>query len=116
MDRAGAATMRGRHEKPFRPGGWAMVTVPPVLDVDNGSPVPSAAVPPVTWTDDDELVVVGETLNETLATTPLEIAVTFWPHTTQVVEPGTLLQDNDLLPPETTGPATIVAAEKSAGE
>lgn len=102
----------GLQESPFKPG-W-IVTMPPVVDVSRDLPAASAAELFVTCTAEEECAVEPETVNVTVATTPFGNAVVFSPHNIHVVEPAPPPQERVLLAPVDAGPATTVAAEKSA--
>ena len=102
----------GLQESPFKPG-W-IVTVPPVVDVFKDFPAASAAELFVICTAEEVCVVEPDTVNVTVATTPFENAVVFRPHNMHVVEPAPPPQERVLFAPVDAGPATTVAAEKSA--
>jgi hypothetical protein len=55
----------------------------------------------------------GATTSETVATTPLAIAMLLSPQRTQVDEPGVLVHETDLPAPAATDPGVTVAEEKS---
>jgi hypothetical protein len=96
--------------------GRVMVTVPPAVITAIGSPpgvVPSA---PAICTVDDVLLVVGETVNVAVATTPEAMAVVFSPVTRQIIEPPPPLQATDLSAALAAGPVLTVSPEKSAAE
>jgi hypothetical protein len=61
-------------------------------------------------------VVDGDSVRDTVATIPFEIAEEFRPHRTQFEMPGTLLQETNLLAAVAIGPAATLANEKSTGE
>lgn len=61
-------------------------------------------------------VVLPETLNVKLATTPLEIPVLFNPQMIHTELPATLLHETDLPAAVATGPAAIVSEVKSVVE
>jgi len=87
--------------------------VPPVAEEVSANASVDAAIAPETWTSDVVSVVVLEMTSDTMAATPFAIAIALSPQSTQVVEPMPGLQETDLLDAVATGPAVIVAEEKS---
>ena len=116
VDPAGGVTDIGRQVKPFKPGGCWIVTRAPLLEVNNDVPVESAASGFESWTAEAVFVVEGDTVRDTVATTPLEIAKEFRPQRTQCEAPGRRLQLIDLKAPTAIGPALTLADEKSTCE
>lgn len=92
------------------------MTRAPLLEVNNDVPVESAASGFESWTAEAVFVVEGDTVRDTVATTPLEIAKEFRPQRTQCEAPGRRLQLIDLKAPTAIGPALTLADEKSTCE
>jgi len=112
-DPAGGVTDIGLHEKPFNPDGCRIVTVPSLVKVDKDVPVESADPAFASWSNEEISVVVFETVKDTVATTPSEMAVGFRPQTTHLATPAKLLQESDLFAAVATGPNATEADEKS---
>jgi hypothetical protein len=102
-------------ENPFRLSG-KIVTVPPVVEIGTDDPTALAASLLMSCSDDELSVVELDNASRTEATTPPAIGVALGPDSTQVSEPGLLLQETDLFAVAAAGPAAIVADEKSRVE
>jgi hypothetical protein len=117
VDVPGGVTETGAQVKPFKLGCCWMVTAVPFATAGTEAPAPSAAPALENWTTEDAFVVVLDSVNDTLATTPFEMGVALKPHSTQFEMPGTLLlQETDLFTAIATGPGPTLTEEKSVGE
>jgi hypothetical protein len=112
-DPASGVTDIGLHENPFKPDGRRIVTVPSLVEVDKDDPAESADPAFASWSNEEESVVVFETVKDTVATTPSEMAVGLRPHMTHFETPATLLQESDLFEAVATGPGATAPDEKS---
>jgi hypothetical protein len=90
-----------------------MVTVPPVAEAVSANASVDAAMGLEICTCELVSVVELEMTSDTVAATPLAIAMLLSPQSTQVVEPALGLQETDLSDAVATGPADTVAEEKS---
>ena len=112
-DPPGGVTDIGLHEKPFKPDGCRIVTVPSLVKVDKDVPVESADPAFASWSNEELSVVVFETVKDTVATTPSEMVVGLRPQITHLATPANLLQESDLFEAVATGPNATAADEKS---
>ena len=112
MEPMDALIETGLHEKPFKLA--AILTEPPVAIVAMGSPPVSAAIPLVSCRGEGLLGVEADKVSVREASAPFGITVSLRPHTKQVVAPGLLLHDNDIL--AAAGPDVQTADEKSVVE
>ena len=67
-------------EKPFRPGAWTMVTVPPLEDADIFAAEEFAAVGLKICTGEEVFEVEVDMFSATVATTPLGMVLELSPH------------------------------------
>ena len=96
--------------------GWTIVTVLPVVVVDNAVLSRAAAEPAASWTADDVLSVEGEIVSATVATTPFEIVLELIPQSTHVELPELLLQVICLPAAVAAAPGVTIADVKSTAE
>lgn len=96
--------------------GWTIVTVLPVVVVDNAVLSRAAAAPLASWTADDVLSVDGEIVRATVATTPFETVLELIPQSTHVELPELLLQVISLPAAVAAAPGVTVADVKSTVE
>jgi hypothetical protein len=116
VDPAAGLTASGVHEKPLRAGVGTIVTTPLLLEMGSiVAPAPTA-ISLMSWTCEDVSVAEVETVRERVATMPLGIVALFNPDTMHLKIPALLEQVTDLFAPVATGPAAIVAEEKSTVE
>lgn len=117
VETPGGVTDTGLQVKPFKPPVCGIVTVAPLPEADKDAAAGSVAPVFGSWITEAVLLVEGDTVRDTVATTPLEIAEEFRPHRTQLDTPGTLLlQETNLPAALADGPAATLADEKSIGE
>jgi hypothetical protein len=116
VEPAAGLNVIGMHEKPSSVTFGTIVTIPPLLAMGRFEAPAPTAMSLMNWIWEDVFLVEVETVKETVATTPLGIGVAFNPETMQREVPALLAQVTDLPAPVATGPAAIVAAEKSAVE
>ncbi len=112
---AGATSVTGLQVNPFNAGGL-MPMLAPAVEVVTEVPAKSAAAPLASCTGDDVAVVELDTVRETVATTPFEIAMSFNPYMTHVSVPGALLHVIPLFELAPAVPSWTLMDEKSAVE
>jgi hypothetical protein len=93
-----------------------MVTADPEFVLEMAPPVPELAIPLVSCTFEEVSGVDAEIVSVTVATTPLEIGVSFMPYSTQLDAPATLLQEIVFPAAVAALPATTLIPEKSVVE
>ncbi len=104
----------GLQVKPFKLGVCRMVTVPLLVNVDNGVPVALADVPFMSWTEEEVSWVDEDKVRVTVAMTAFVIVVSFRPHKRHMAVPVAYSQEIDLF--ATAGPAASATEEKSVVE
>jgi hypothetical protein len=97
VDTIGGEINIGLQEKPFSPGGWTIITVPPLADAEIAAADGFAAVGLKICTVEEVFEVEGETFSETVATTPSETIPELSPHNMHVKLPVWFWQETDLL-------------------
>lgn len=97
VDTIGGVINIGLQEKPFSPGAWTIVTVPPLADAEIAAADGFAAAGLKICTAEEVFEVEGETFSETVATTPSETLPELSPHKMHLKLPVWFSQETDLL-------------------